>query len=121
MKDLNTPFDIKSFKEQGGLGDTVVETFSMGRIGNRIGDKPIYIRERPHEDTIKVNDIIKISNTSFDGKYIVNNRWVDSKGNLGAIYINITNYTPTGPLPPTYSSALDDHTFDGVGLISLLK
>jgi len=122
--DLNNIFDPKAFREKGGLGDQVVETYSMGRISNRAGATAVvYLGhdDRPPKDTIKKNDIVEISNTSFDGKYLVPRIAIATDNKISALYLNITNYTPTGPVPPPYNSSLDDYTFNQIGLISLLK
>lgn len=63
---------------------------------------------RPASGTYNKGDKVKITNTSFDGEYMVDRTWIDGSGNIGAIYLPIS-YTPTGK---------DDRTFEGKGCIT---
>lgn len=85
--------------------------YTMGYLSYREGGKhPVHFASpRPPKGTFNANDKVRISNTgSFDGDYTVSSVWIDSAGNVGAIYLPIS-YTPTGK---------SDRTFEGKGCIT---
>lgn len=72
---------------------------------------PVHLLNRPKKGTINKNDSVKITGTKFDNTYTVNDVWWDHNGNVGAIYLTIKGYTPTGKT---------DRTFQDKGIITLL-
>ena len=71
----------------------------------------IHLLNRPKKGTIVKNNQVKITGTKFDNTYTVNNVWIDKNGNVGALYLGIKGYTPTGK---------SDRTFEGKGIIEKL-
>lgn len=85
--------------------------YLMGYLSNRTGGiVPVHFASpRPKKGTFKKNSNVAIGNTKFDGNYTVHNVWIDKSGNLGAIYLKIKGYTPTGKT---------DRTFENIGTIT---
>lgn len=71
----------------------------------------VHLLARPKKGTIVKNNQVKITGTKFDNTYTVNNVWIDKNGNVGALYLGIKGYTPTGKT---------DRTFEGKGIIEKL-
>ena len=71
----------------------------------------IHLLNRPKKGAIVKNNQVKITGTKFDNTYTVNNVWIDKNGNVGALYLGIKGYTPTGKT---------DRTFEGKGIIEKL-
>ena len=87
------------------------ETWTMGYLSARPNGRiPVHFNPRPAFDVLNAGDTVRISNTEFDGEYIVKDKWKDANGDLGAIYLYIP-YKPTGT---------KDTKFDGIGKIEKL-
>ena len=71
----------------------------------------VHLLKRPKKGTIVKNNQVKITGTKFDNTYTVNNVWIDKSGNVGALYLGLKGYTPTGK---------NDKTFEGKGIIEKL-
>jgi LPXTG-motif cell wall-anchored protein len=86
-------------------------TYRMGYISFRPnGFHAVMLDNRPPQGTIRANDNVNITGTSFDGKYKVSSVWIDGSNRVGAIYVPI-KYTPTGR---------EDRTFERIGLIEIV-
>lgn len=98
----------KKCVEQGG--------FAMGYITQKENLFAVHFASpRPHPRMFQVFDTVGISNTTFNGNYKILNRWIDSAGNIGAIYLKI---------PYKISSSAEkgvDRTFENIGCIKLMQ
>jgi hypothetical protein len=83
-------------------------TYPMGYISfHPSGIHAVHLNNRPPQGTIRKDDKVNITGTTFDGQYKVDRVWIDSSNRVGAIYLKI-NYIPTGR---------EDRTFERIGLI----
>lgn len=86
-------------------------TYRMGYIAFRPnGFHAVMLDNRPPKGTIRANDNVKITGTSFDGTYKVSSVFIDSSNRVGGVFIPI-KYTPTGR---------EDRTFQRIGLIEIV-
>lgn len=87
--------------------------YKMGYLSERPNEIPVHFASpRPAKGTFDKNNVVKISNTNaFDGNYMVKSAWIDSSGNVGAIYIDIP-YKPKGKT---------DRTFQDIGCITKIS
>ena len=60
--------------------------------------------DRPPEFTFGVGNTFTLKGTNYDGTYPVEGTWIDSNGNIGAIYSN--QVIPTGATKDTGGSRL---------------
>jgi hypothetical protein len=74
------------------------------------GIHAVSIHNRPRQGTIRKDDKVKVTGTTFDGQYKVERVWIDSSNNVGALYLKI-NYMPTGR---------EDRTFEKIGIIEVV-
>lgn len=89
--------------------------YKMGYLSERPKEIPVHFASpRPAKGTFDKNNVVQISNTGangFDGNYVVKSVWIDSSGNVGAIYIDIP-FKPKGK---------DDRTFQDIGCITKIS
>lgn len=78
-------------------------TYGMDYItaGNAVTGHAVHLTNRPKKGALQEGDDVIVDGTSFDGSYRVNEVWIDSKGRVGAVYLNI-RYTPKGDKDLSY-------------------
>ncbi len=90
-------------------------SWPVGYIEKKYGTAfAVSLKNRPPEGTIVTGDTVLIENSGpYSGNHPIISTWIDSAGNVGAIYINI----PGSAGVPLNSQ---ESTFEDIGTINLI-